>query len=223
MNAPCSAPRHAALFDMDRTLLRVETATSYVRYQREIGEANAVDLARVFWWVLLYTFNIIDAPRVAKRALARTRGVPEVVLAARCDDWMRRDVLRYLCDAGRAAVRMHQQQGDLVAIATGATLPSALPLARELGIEHVVATELEVIQGVLTGEVLEPLAYGEGKLTKARALLDRHGIDLRDTTFYSDSATDLPLLEAVGEPVAVNPDPKLSRLARRRGWRVERW
>lgn len=208
---------------MDRTLLRVETATSYVRYQREIGEASTFDLARVFWWVLLYTLNVIDAPRVAKRALARTRGLPEVVLATRCDDWMRRDVLRHLCDAGRVAVRMHQQRGDLVAIATGATMPSALPLARELGIEHIVATELEVHEGVLTGQVIEPLAYGEGKLIKARALLDLHGIDLRDTTFYSDSATDLPLLEAVGQPVAVNPDPQLTRLARRRGWRVERW
>ena len=80
-------PRRAALFDMDRTLLRVETASLYVRYQRRIGEATTRDLARVLWWVLLYTFNLIDAPRVATRVLASLDGTWETVLAARCDDW----------------------------------------------------------------------------------------------------------------------------------------
>ncbi|HNS97980.1 MAG TPA: HAD-IB family hydrolase [Polyangiaceae bacterium] len=219
-----SAPsRRAALFDMDRTLLRVQTATSYVRYQREIGEASLLDLGRAAWWVLLYTLDILDAPRVAKRALESTRGMPETVLFARCDDWMRRDMLRYLSDEARSAVRMHQRNGDLVAIATGATLPSALPVARELGIEHIIATELEVRDGRLTGKAIEPLAYGDGKLKKAKYLLDQYGIHLQDTTFYSDSATDLPLLMAVGQPVAVNPDPKLSRMAKTRGWPIQRW
>lgn len=220
---PPTARRRAALFDMDRTLLRVETASLYVRYQREIGEATTVDLARVLWWVLLYTFNLIDAPRVATRALSGVSGCWETVLAARCDDWMHRDVLRHVCDAGRSAVRAHRARGDLVAVATGATIYSARPLAQMLEIDHIVATELEVRAGMLTGRVLPPLCYGDGKLAKARALLEAHGIALEDTTFYSDSVTDLPLLEAVGEPVAINPDPRLARVARRRGWRVELW
>lgn len=208
---------------MDRTLLRVETASMYVRYQREIGEANTTDLARVLWWVLLYTFNLIDAPRVATKALSKVGGMWETVLAARCDDWMHRDVLRHLCDEGRAAVQRHQRQGDLVVLATGATIYSARPLASVLGIDHIVATELEVRDGVLTGAVVEPLAYGEGKLRRAKALLDAQGISLENACFYSDSATDLPLLEAVGEPVAVNPDPRLARLARRRDWSILSW
>ena len=220
---PPTARRRAALFDMDRTLVRVETASLYVRYQREIGEATTLDLAQVLWWVLLYTFNLIDAPRVATRALSGVAGCWETVLASRCDDWMHRDVLRHLCDAGRCAVREHQVRGDLVAMATGATIYSARPLAQVLGIDHIVATELEVLDGKLTGRVLPPLSYGEGKLAKVRALLEAQDIAFEDTTFYSDSITDLPLLEAVGHPVTVNPDPRLSRLARRRGWRVEQW
>jgi len=222
MNRP-KIPLRAALFDMDRTLVRVETASLYVRYQREIGEATTVDLARVLWWVLLYTFNLIDAPRVATKALAKLDGSSETVLAARCDEWMRRDVLRHLCDEGRLAVESHREQGDLIAIATGATIYSARPLAQTLGIEHIVATELEVRDGKLTGRVEQPLSYGKGKLARAKVLLDAHGIAFEDTTFYTDSITDLPLLEAVGEPVAVNPDPRLTRLARQRGWRIAKW
>jgi phosphoserine phosphatase len=77
--------------------------------------------------------------------------------------------------------------------------------------------------GAFTGRLVEPLCYGVGKLARARELAARVGFDLDEATFYSDSYTDLPLLEAVRTPVAVNPDPRLARLARRRGWRVERW
>jgi len=208
---------------MDRTLVRVETASLYVRYQRDIGEARWMDSLRVAWWVLLYTFNLIDAPRVATRALAQLEGMTETALAARCDDWFRIYVAQHVSDAGRLAVRRHQSRGDLVAMVTGASPYAARPLARMLGIEHVLATELEVKQGRFTGKPVLPLCFGEGKVVRARALLDREGIRLQDTTFYSDSVTDLPLLEAVGEAVVVNPDPRLLRVARQRGWPLERW
>jgi phosphoserine phosphatase len=71
--------------------------------------------------------------------------------------------------------------------------------------------------------MLEPLCFGAGKVVAAEAWAARHGVDLADTTFYTDSYTDLPMLERVGRPVAVNPDPRLARTARRRGWPILRW
>ena len=215
--------RRAALFDMDRTLVRVETASLYVRYQRDIGEARLADALRVAWWVLLYTFNLIDAPKVVAKALEQLAGMPETVMSSRCDDWFQIYVARHVADAGRTAVRHHRQRGDLLAIATGASLYASRPLAGMLGIPHVLASELEVADGRFTGRVVDPLCFGEGKVQRVRRLLDAEGIALRDATFYSDSVTDLPLLEAVGEPVVVNPDPRLLRVARRRGWRIEQW
>src|SRR5882672_5142794 len=100
---------------------------------------------------------------------------------------------------------------------------AARPLADELGIDHVVATELEVHDGRFTGKPRYPLCYGEGKITRAEVLARSLGFTLAEATFYSDSATDLPLLERVRTPVAVNPDRRLSRVAARRGWTVERW
>ena len=82
----------AALFDMDRTLVRRETATLYVRYQRTIGEATRRDLLRVLYWVGQYTLGIIDAPDVARRAALQLEGMPEISMAARCDVWFRRYV-----------------------------------------------------------------------------------------------------------------------------------
>ena len=214
----------AALFDMDRTLVRKETASLYVRYQRERGEATLKDALRVVYWVAQYTMGVIDVPAVAARALRQFAGMPETVLAARCDDWFRRYVEEHVCDSGRAAVARHRAEGDVVAIVTGASPYAARPLARRLEIEHVVCSELEVgADGRFTGRVVEPLCYGEGKVTRAQRLADALGFRIEDATFYSDSLTDLPLLQRVREPVVVNPDPRLLRLARRRGWRIETW
>ncbi|MGK4001695.1 HAD family hydrolase [Sorangium sp. So ce1036] len=218
------ARRRAALFDMDRTLLRKETASLYVKYQREIGEATTRDLLRTLYWVGQYTLGVLDAAKVAERALLPLRGVPETVLAARCDDWFRRYVEPHIADAGREAVRRHRAAGDLCAIVTGASLYASRPLARRLEIEHLVSTVLEIDEhGRFTGRAEPPLCLGQGKVARARALAEAQGFRLEDATFYTDSISDLPLLEIVAEPVAVNPDPRLRRLAERRGYRIERW
>jgi HAD superfamily hydrolase (TIGR01490 family) len=214
----------AALFDMDRTLVRKETATLYVRYQHAIGEATRRDLLRALYWVTQYTMGMIDAPAVATRALRTLEGTPETALAARMDDWFRRYVETHVCDLGRRAVEHHRERGDLLAIVTGASPYAARPLARRLGIPHVVASELEVDDlGIFTGRFVPPLCYGDGKIVRAKRLAEEHGFVLEESTFYSDSFTDLPLLEAVAEPVVINPDPRLERLAKKRGWRIETW
>lgn len=214
----------AALFDMDRTLVRKETGSLYVRYQVEIGEATRRDLARALYWVAQYTLGLIDAPAVAKKALLPLAGTPEAVMSSRCDDWFRRYVEKHVADAGRRAVEKHREQGELLAIVTGASLYAAAPLGRRLGIPHLVTSELEVdADGIFTGRFVEPLCYGEGKVRRAKRLAEEQGFVLEESTFYSDSYTDLPLLEAVAEPVVVNPDPRLRRTAKQRGWRIERW
>ncbi|HSD72378.1 MAG TPA: haloacid dehalogenase-like hydrolase, partial [Thermoanaerobaculia bacterium] len=114
--------------------------------------------------------------------------------------------------------------GDVCAIVTGATPYTTRPLARALRIPHVVASELErTPAGEFTGRPEFPLCLGDGKLARASVLAQRLGFDLRDAVFYTDSHTDLPLLEAVGEPVCVNPDMRLKRTAKKRGWRIETW
>src|SRR4051812_38282728 len=161
----------AALFDMDRTLVRRETASLYVRYQRTLGEATRRDSLRVLYWVAQYTAGIIDAPEVAARALAPLAGTHESALAARCDDWFRRFVEPHVCDLGRRAVEEHRARGDMLAIVTGASPYVARPLARRLGIPHVVTSELEVdASGVFTGRFVAPLCYGEGKVERTRRL-----------------------------------------------------
>jgi len=212
-----------ALFDMDGTLVRAQTARLYLRYQRDQGESTLSERAQVAWWLLRYSVGLLDAVRVAEKALAGLHGTPEATMVQRCEACFERYVVSEVTLRGSQTVRAHQQAGDITAIVTAASPYMANPLARYLGIDHVIATELEVQNHLLTGRALAPLCYGEGKTARVTRWGQQQGFALTDCTFYSDSITDLPLLLAVGRPVVVNPDVRLRQEARRRRWPIEIW
>ena len=112
-----------------------------------------------------------------------------------------------------------------MAIVTGATpyVRVAKSSRASLRIDHVVATHLEVEVGRFTGRIHQPMSYGAGKVVLAEKLAAEQGFDLGEATFYSDSITDLPLLERVKTPIVVNPDRRLRRIALRRGWEIQVW
>jgi HAD superfamily hydrolase (TIGR01490 family) len=194
-----------------------------VRYQRDIGEATLTDLMQALFWVGQYTLGILDMEKIAKKVVLTLRGMPETVMAARCDDFFSQYLETHITDAGRSAVRNHLAAGDVCAIVTGASPYMSWPLARRLRIEHVVATEFEIADGIFTGRTDPPLCLGEGKVVRAERLAKLLDFKLEDAIFYTDSISDLPLLERVAERVIVNPDPRLRRVAEKRGWRIERW
>ena len=214
----------AALFDMDRTLIRKDTASLYTRYRRDRGEATARDAFRVGWWMLQYTLGVMNAERVAERALRSFRGRAEASLIEEGKACFRHYILSHLSQAARDAVEHHRERGELLVIVTGAAKYVAQPLAEELGMDHVVCSELGVDEvGAFTGEVMRPLCYGAGKIDLTRRLAEQEDFRIEEATFYSDSITDLPLLECVEHPVAVNPDRRLRWIAQKHGWPVKAW
>jgi putative phosphoserine phosphatase/1-acylglycerol-3-phosphate O-acyltransferase len=120
-------------------------------------------------------------------------------------------------------IEAHQKAGHTVAIISSATRYQVMPFARDLGIEHVMNTELEVKEGVFTGEVVHPTCYGEGKAEAARDIAAREEVDLAESYFYTDSHEDLPLLELVGKPRPLNPNRRLAQIAKERSWPVRRF
>ena len=117
-------------------------------------------------------------------------------------------------------IREHQKLGHAVCIVSGATDLVVEPLAERLGVEHAIYTQLEVADGRYTGRVIEPICFEEGKVHWLRGFIEAERIDLSRSYFYTDSVTDRALLDLVGHPQVVNPDPLLYRLAVRRRWPV---
>ena len=217
--------RKIALFDMDKTLVRKDTAGLFIRYEYDMGRASAWRVARVFGWRVLYSLGLLPAEDVARRAVSWYQGRLIAELREETRIWADQCVLPLIGPIARATVKRHQDAGDFVAIVTAQTRYAAEPVMKELGIEHMVATELVIEEGRVGNGLIEPLCYGEGKLVRVREMLREElgSDDLSTATAYTDSITDEPLLRAVAVPVAVNPDVRLARLAKERNWRVETW
>ena len=210
----------AAFFDIDGTLIARNSAPLYMRHLRRTGQARRRDLARTLYYVCRYRLGLLDIDRAVAISLGWIRGRDEAEVRADCRSWYERIVRRYLRPAMAATVEAHRRAGHLPAILTSATRYLAEPVAADLGIEHLLVTQLRVRDGRFTGEAVRPLCYGEGKTYWAERFAAAQGVDLGRSYFYTDSITDLPVLERVGEPRIVNPDPRLRRVAGRRGWPV---
>jgi HAD superfamily hydrolase (TIGR01490 family) len=214
--------RVAAFFDVDGTLLARNSATLYMRHLRRTGQARRRDLAWTFYYLLRYKFGLLDIEGTLGESLRFIVGKREEAVRADCLGWYERDVRRLLYPQMAALVTSHREAGHVTALVTSATRYLAEPLAADLGIADVLVTQLVVRDGGFTGEIVRPLCYAAGKVHWARAFAGEREVDLAASYFYTDSITDLPLLDAVGEPRIVHPDPPLRRLAQRRGWPVLR-
>ncbi len=214
--------RVAALFDMDRTLLDTSSGLLYTRYLHRNGLIGRRELARVIWWAVLTRLGALDMSTMIPRLLADAAGDDEQQTRELCDRWFTQDVRVHLTEIGQQRVQEHQRQGHIIAIVSGSTQYVVRPLAEYLGIgDNYVCTYLESENGRFTGKIRPPACYGAGKVVWAERFAAKHGVDLSASYFYTDSISDLPLLERVGNQIAVNPDLRLRRLAQERGWRIE--
>lgn len=214
----------AALFDMDNTLLRVDTGMSWTRFLYRRGELPPKMMAKAVYWSTLYKLAVLDMEAVFTKLCLGLEGDSEDEMIAKCDVWYREHVAGEVAPAARVAIEHHRQAGHLVVLATGSTCYAARPVARGVGIDHVLSSELEVnaTTRAFTGRP-SALCFGQHKVTLAERWAERHGVDLARSYFYSDSYNDLPMLQRVGTAIAVNPDSRLRRLARRKGWAVQQW
>jgi HAD superfamily hydrolase (TIGR01490 family) len=212
----------AAFFDMDNTLLRVDTGMSWTKFLYKRGELPPKMVAKAVYWSTLYKLAVLDMEAVFTKLCLDLRGDSEAEMIAKCDVWYRDHIEREIAPAGRVAIEHHRRAGDLVVLATGSTCYAARPVARGANIDHVLSSELEVEGGAFTGRA-SALCFGHHKVALAEAWATKHGVDLAASYFYSDSYNDLPMLSRVGTAIAVNPDTRLARHAKRHGWAVQRW
>jgi HAD superfamily hydrolase (TIGR01490 family) len=212
----------AAFFDMDNTLLRVESGMSWTRFLYRRGELPKRMVAKAVYWTLLYKLAMLDMEAVFTRLCSELEGDLETEMIEKCAIWYLRDLAPEVAPRALAAVAEHRRRGELVVLATGSTQYAAGPVARGVEIPHVLSSRLEVDGGRFTGRATV-LCFGHHKVKLAEAWSAEHGVDLAASTFYSDSYNDLPLLQRVGRPVAINPDPRLRRHAGKHGWAIEQW
>ena len=218
-----SGPTVGAFFDLDQTLFAGFSATSFTRDQFASGRLSPRDLADSLRATLSFAFGRTGFSTFVSATSAVYRGMSESVLEEAGQRTFEKHLATEIYPESRALVKAHQEMGHTVAIITSATRYQAEPVARELGIEHLLYTQLGVEDGILTGKVIRPTCYGEGKAAAGRSLASKYDLDLDESYFYSDSHEDLPLFDIVGRPRPLNPTRKLAQISKERQWPVRRF
>ena len=219
---PSDSTRIAAFFDLDKTIIATSSAYAFGREFMHNGlithtEALQLSLAKASYMLAGHSSEHMDATRDQLAAMVAGWSVKEVHDIA--VETMHTVVTPAIYAEARALIDAHRAAGHEVVIISASASVLVEPIAEALGIEHVVATELAEEDGRFTGEILH---YCKGA-AKAEALAEmarKLGVDPGASYAYSDSATDIPMLEQVGHPVAVNPDRRLKKYAAEQGWEV---
>ncbi len=214
-----------ALFDLDHTLLPIDSDHAWGEYSVERGWRDAAQFkARNDAFYESYKQGVLQPEEYllfATEAIRLRGAIESIALRA---DYMRAIIEKNIKKSALDLVQQHRQAGDDIILVTATNEFVTAPIALRFGIEHLIAVQLEKnAQGWYTGRSAGTPSYQAGKVERVRQWLEARGkswADVSHSTFYSDSMNDLPLLEHVTEPVATNPDPRLRALAIERGWKI---
>lgn len=220
-----NAHRVLAIFDLDKTIIDTSASMAYRRPMAERGLISTSEVLRMMallgnYMLSTHTEENMNATKDA--LLNIIKGRDEVAMRTMAQDALTEVITPYIYAEARELLDWHRERRHAIAIVTASASVMVEPIATELQVDHLIATELGVAEGKFTGEVLH-FNKGTAKVERIRELADAHGYDLKESFAYSDSATDLPMLELVGNPVAVNPDRPLRKAAMSRGWPIHKF
>jgi len=212
-----------AFFDLDRTLIKGFSATKFLQARLLSGKMKNREIIAQFSGALVYAVGNKNFASLAAIGAKGVKGIKEELFLEVGEEVYYKHLAQAIYPESRALVAAHFAKGHTVAIISAATPYQVIPVANDLGIDHVMCTKMELVDGKFTGNIVEPACWGEGKAKAAHDLVASLDLDLSKSYFYTDSAEDLPLLEIVGHPVCINPDKQLSALSYQNGWPVYRF
>lgn len=212
-----------AFFDLDHTLLDGANGNIYAMRMVREGYMKKSVLPQVLWYTVLYKLNRLPREVVYRKVFDIMGRYTVIEMIAFMDRNFASHVAPRLYRGGVEKVSEHQEMGHITVIATAAGEYIAERVRAQVGADDIIASHTPIRGDHMYGDDLSNMAFMEGKLLMAKEYCEKAGADLADCWFYSDSASDLPLLEAVGNPVMVNPQLKLRQETRGRDWPVLRF
>ncbi len=216
-------PTSAAFFDLDNTIMRGASIFYLARgmYTRKFFTLR--DILRFGWQQARFVAvgeNMDHVEEIREKALAFVVGHSVAEMRSIGEEVYDEVMADRIWPGTHALARMHLAAGERVWLVTASPVEVAEVIASRLGLTGALGTVAESVDGIYTGRLVGQVMHGPAKVEAVRALADAQGLDLQRCSAYSDSANDIPLLELVGNPCAINPDARLKKLAKRNGWRI---
>ena len=214
--------RKLVIFDLDNTILNGDSDYSWINFliNENYVDKHEYEKRNQYFYDQYYEGNL-DYDEWAEFALSTMKGKTPFDLEELLSKFLSTVIEPIINIYALRLLHNHHHDNDIMLLASATNSVLVEPIARRLGFENIVATEVEIIDGVYTGKVYGRPALGQGKLTKVEEWAAQNNIkDFKDAIFYSDSINDLPLLSEVGVPIAVNPDDQLRNLSIKNNWEV---
>jgi HAD superfamily hydrolase (TIGR01490 family) len=210
-----------AFFDLDRTITRSISGKELVRRAFKEGLMTYADLARAIYLTLLYKLNFKDPYKLINNMASWVAGIPEQTLADLSSKVFLNAILPAIYGEAISEIEIHKGKNTKVVILSSSLTYICREVAKNLNMDDIICSELEVKNGYLTG--VSRLCFGEEKAVRLEDYCNKNNAITSDSWYYGDSISDLPALRCVGNPVCVNPDKKLKQEAYRRGWKIVQW
>ena len=221
VTAPITTP--VAFFDLDLTLLEVNSASLWVKREFKRGRLSIWHLMRATYWLGVYHLGGTSLEAALLSGISTLKDQPVDEFNERVRIFYEEEVSHRVRWGAHDVLEWHRSRGHLCYLMTNASAQLSSHFIEPLSLDGALCNHFEEAKGLLTGRPAQILCFGEGKLVSARQLLKTSNISLDDCYFYTDSFSDLPLLEEIGHPYAVHPDRKLRQHAHDRQWSTLDW
>ena len=214
--------KNLAIFDLDNTILNGDSDYSWINFLIDIGYVNKDEYEKKNQYFYdKYYEGKLDYDEWAEFALSTIKGKRPEEIENLLNKFLSSVIEPMINIYALRLLHNHYHNNDVMLLASATNSVIVNPIAKRLGFENIVATEVEIVNGVYSGKFQNTPALGEGKLQKVREWMRKNDFnDFKNTTFYSDSINDFPLLAAVNKAVAVNPDNKLREECEKRSWEI---
>lgn len=213
-----------AFFDLDKTVLAENSAKLWIKSQWQQGNLKLKEMLVASYWLFKYHAGFTKLDDVVEKALGLAQGELEQEVLLEAEAFFIREIKNLYRPGALEAIEKHRNNGQKIALLTSTFSGISELVSKDLALDYCLCTKLEVDQsGIYTGKTVGPPCFGAHKIEFAQKLCENLKVPLNACAFYTDSASDMPLLKLVGQPVAVNPDPHLRAKAQVYRWPIVDW
>lgn len=214
---------YIAFFDLDRTITKAISGRALARGAFRKGLMKKPDLAYAIYLGILYRLKLADPVMIMGKMVGWVKGLPEKALDDLCSDVFLKVMMPSIHPQAIDELKMHKANNAKTVILSSSVVAMCKAVADYLGIDDIICSELEAVDGFLTGRPKGNLCYGEEKVVRLKEYCEKNNTTPSDSWYYGDASIDRPALGIVGFPVCINPERKLKKAAVYNGWKIKYW
>lgn len=214
---------YIAFFDLDRTITKAISGKELAREALRKGVLSYTNLIYALYTSMVYSLNLKDEQKIVDEMVRWVKDLKEDTLLDLCTEVTRNVMLPSVYKVARSEIKHHKEKNAEIVLLSSALTPVCREMARYLKMDDIVCSDLEVVNGYLTGRPIGKLCFGKEKAVRLLSYCEKYNRKTAEAWYYGDSISDLAVLSSVGNPVCVNPDRMLRKAAIKRGWKILKW